>query len=277
MKWFRFYSEAVNDPKVQRLPGDLFKFWVNLLCLANNADERGRLPKSADDIAWALRLDPDVCKSNLHTLQGQGLLDWCEDETHYCPHNWDERQKASDDSTARVQKHREKSNVTEPPIYKEDETLQKRYSNALDKNRLREEENREEESVARASDAPPPTPIKQKPPTKTLAAHPLPADFAITDTMRQWAKGKHVAEFIDLDKHTERFVAYWTEGEGQGRPKKNWLLTWQNWMTDEAEKAEARGSRIGGSNGTQGQVSTNQQGPKSFEFPKIARPPRKVG
>lgn len=126
--------------------------------------------------------------------------------------------------------------------------------------------------------APTPTPIKINSPKKTLAAHPLPAEFTITDAMRQWARNKRVSEFIDLDKYTARFVSYWTEGEGQGRPKKNWLLTWQNWMTDEAEKAEARGSRFGGNNGTQGRVSANQQGGHgSIEIPKAARPTRSFG
>jgi len=31
-RWFRFYAESVNDPKVQRLPAHLFKTWVNILC-----------------------------------------------------------------------------------------------------------------------------------------------------------------------------------------------------------------------------------------------------
>lgn len=232
VKWFRFYSEAVNDPKVQRLQGDLFKFWVNLLCLANNADTRGTLPQSADDIAWALRLEPDICKTWLHTLQGQGLLDWQDEQKYYRPHNWDERQKASDDVTARVNKYRENRNVSPPPVPENIETLPEtevqRFSNALDKNRLREEK-----SVTRAT-------------RKTLAAHPLPDDFAITPEMRQWAKNEHITEWIDLDKHTRNFIEYWTIGEGAGKCKKNWLLSWQNWVRTEAERAEARGVRRNG-------------------------------
>ncbi len=149
MKWFRFYSEVVNDPKVQRLPGDLFKFWVNLLCMANNADDRGNLPASADDIAWALRLDPDACKANLHTLQGQGLLDWQDDNKCYQPHNWEERQRPSDDGAERLRNWRQKKRVEHETPTKTDvtlhETLHVQKSNAVDKNRLREEEIREED------------------------------------------------------------------------------------------------------------------------------------
>lgn len=143
MKWFRFYSEAVNDPKVQRLPGDLFKLWVNLLCLANENSERGTLPADIEDVAWRLRIDSDLLRQQLHTLQGMRLLDWSEDTECYTCHNWEARQKVSDDVTARVNTHRNK--------VKESETLHvtdvQRFSNALEENR--EEENREEaESVS---------------------------------------------------------------------------------------------------------------------------------
>ena len=49
--WFRFYAEALNDPKVQRLDGETFKGWVNLLCLAKAHD--GTLP-DIPDIAFGL-------------------------------------------------------------------------------------------------------------------------------------------------------------------------------------------------------------------------------
>ena len=48
-RWFRFYDEALDDPKVQRLAPHLFKTWINLLCLASKED--GTMP-SNDDIAF---------------------------------------------------------------------------------------------------------------------------------------------------------------------------------------------------------------------------------
>lgn len=112
MKWFRFYSDALEDPKVQRLPGDLFKTWVNLLCLANKSEDRGHLPP-AEDIAFALRMDTDTLTAQLDELATRGLLD--EGETGLAPHNWQGRQRKSDDVTARVQEHRAQ--------YKQGETL----------------------------------------------------------------------------------------------------------------------------------------------------------
>jgi hypothetical protein len=46
-RWFRFYDDALNDPKVQKLSGDLFKAWVNILCLASK--HGGELPAVNDN------------------------------------------------------------------------------------------------------------------------------------------------------------------------------------------------------------------------------------
>lgn len=74
MIWFRFYSEALDNPKVQLLPGDLFKAWVNLLCLANRAEPRGTLPPVAE-VAFALRASEDQTAEWLAELERRGLLE----------------------------------------------------------------------------------------------------------------------------------------------------------------------------------------------------------
>lgn len=125
MRWFRFYSEALDDPKVQRLPGDLFKAWVNLLCLANDGTPRGTLP-SIEDIGFRLRLTPAKTRAIVDDLVSRGLID-ADGETLQ-PHNWSDRQAKSDNVAERVQKHRAKQqeavtrNVTYPP----DVTTQKK-------------------------------------------------------------------------------------------------------------------------------------------------------
>lgn len=110
MKWFRFYSAALDDPKVQRLPGDLFKAWVNLLCLANDSEARGTLP-SLPDIAFRLRLDEAAAAVIVAELQARGLIDTDDDLMR--PHNWDERQRKSDDVAARVRQSRAKSSSSD--------------------------------------------------------------------------------------------------------------------------------------------------------------------
>jgi hypothetical protein len=110
-RWFRMYADVLDDPKVQKLPPDLFKVWVNLLCLAARND--GMLPPM-EDIAFALRLSQDVTVTVTADLVKRGLLD--EGEA-LSPHNWAERQFKSDtpESAAerkRKQRAREKQQQT---------------------------------------------------------------------------------------------------------------------------------------------------------------------
>jgi hypothetical protein len=108
MRWFRFYDDTVNDPKVQRLSGEMFKAWVNLLCIASKHD--GVLP-SISDIAFTLRIPEDKAETRIKFFIENGLLD--DGETGMSPHNWNGRQYKSDDSSERVKRHRQrKRNVT---------------------------------------------------------------------------------------------------------------------------------------------------------------------
>jgi hypothetical protein len=94
-KWLRLYTDVLDDPKVQRLPGDLFKIWVNLLCLTGRHE--GSLP-SVPDIAFALRMEEGPLIEALNALISKGLI---EGDDTLRPHNWDSRQFKSDlDPTA---------------------------------------------------------------------------------------------------------------------------------------------------------------------------------
>lgn len=103
MKWFRFYSEVLHDPKVQRLNPQSFKHWVNLLCLAASND--GMIDPDRSNIAFALRVSESMADAVVAGMINEGLLD--ETETGLQPHNWNARQFASDVSTNRVKKFRE--------------------------------------------------------------------------------------------------------------------------------------------------------------------------
>lgn len=100
-RWFRFYGESLNDPKVQRLSGDTFKLWVNLLCIASENDG---IIKKGDDTAFSLRLMPEEAEEAMQSLVKRGLLE--DRGEFYAPHNWDKRQYKSDNSAERVAKHR---------------------------------------------------------------------------------------------------------------------------------------------------------------------------
>ncbi len=123
MKWLRLYSDVVSDPKVQRLPGDKFKAWINLLCVASQHD--GILPPLAD-LAFTLRNTEDKITALIDDLVEKGLLDVTSDD-RYTPHNWASRQYKSDGSAERMKRHRRRNRdvtVTAPDT-DTDKNLQK--------------------------------------------------------------------------------------------------------------------------------------------------------
>ena len=68
MKWFRFYDEVLDDPKVQKLSLSHFKTWINLLCISNpHRNSRGELP-GATEIAFHLRLSEAKAQDVLRDL-----------------------------------------------------------------------------------------------------------------------------------------------------------------------------------------------------------------
>lgn len=127
-RWFRVYDEILDDPKVQRLPGDDFKVWMNLLALASKHD--GKLP-DVEDVAFALRVSVNAVAAVLSRLADSGLLDRRQGGrygSHYAPHGWDKRQYKSDSSAERMQRHRGRHkaiSVTPPETEAETEAERK--------------------------------------------------------------------------------------------------------------------------------------------------------
>lgn len=107
-RWFRFYADAMRNPKVARLSDFEFRLWVELLCVASEND--GQIP-SADDLKGILKRRLDHLLRGLNGLIRHGLIDALDD--HYEPHNWSKFQYKSDTSTPRVTLHRKKRNVSE--------------------------------------------------------------------------------------------------------------------------------------------------------------------
>ncbi len=103
-RWFRMYDEMLDDPKVQMLPPELFKTWVNMLALASRSG--GALP-SIEKMAFALRVSNHDMQTRVDELILLGLIDITADGRRE-PHNWRKRQWKSDDSADRVRRHRER-------------------------------------------------------------------------------------------------------------------------------------------------------------------------
>jgi hypothetical protein len=69
-------------------------------------------------------------------------------------------------------------------------------------------------------------------------AHSIPANFAITDRMRQWAAEN--VPLVDIDKVLPEFIDYW---RGVGKAMKDWEAVWHNGMRKQqgfAQRDQAR-------------------------------------
>jgi hypothetical protein len=117
MQWFRFYSETVNDPKIRRIArsaqvpqATVVGVWATLLSVASDSPERGKLlmgtsPVIIDDLNDIAGMDVSLV---LDKMIAVGMLDIDVDSGAYIIPNWDKRQFASDNVTARVHKSRAK-------------------------------------------------------------------------------------------------------------------------------------------------------------------------
>jgi hypothetical protein len=215
-RWFRLYSEVVNDPKVQRLPCEDFRAWINLLCLASEND--GRLP-SIEDVAFALRMTVDGALTVVERLSNGGLIDRLNggpNGYHYAPHGWDKRQYKSDTSTERVKRFRQRSetvSVTPPETEADTDTdLKKEKLTASPKKGTR-----------------------------------LPSDWVPSQADLTFAASQNMTP-EETRREADQFRDFWIAKPGAGGCKLDWPATWRTWCrnwrgTGPAGKPKASGDR----------------------------------
>jgi hypothetical protein len=116
-RWFRFYAEAMRNPKVLRLSDKDFRLWVGLMAVASESE--GAIPAVAD-LKLILAMRQDHLEGGLNRLISAGLIDALGDG--YEPHHWAKFQYKSDTSTSRVAKFRAKRNVSVTPPDTETDT-----------------------------------------------------------------------------------------------------------------------------------------------------------
>lgn len=136
MPWFRMYTDFLNDPKMISLAFEDQRHFIGVLALKGEGtlDNECTPELLTRIVAQRLWIDHSVIGEVKRRLVAAGLID-----DNWQPVAWDKRQMRSDTSTERVRAHREKAKQSG----NDDETLQERSSNGLDKSR--EEETREEE------------------------------------------------------------------------------------------------------------------------------------
>lgn len=197
-RWFRLYSDAMRNPKVARLNDKEFRLWVELLAVA--ADNDGLIPHLGD-LKHLLRRRLDHLSTGVQRLISIGLIDVLGDS--YVPHSWAKFQYKSDVSTERVQKHREKRNVTVTPPETETET--------------------ETDSVVAKA-----TPLARKARTSN-APYRMPADWVpaplppdVAELVADWPPGR-------MEREAKNTRDYWL-GTKARRP--GWELTFHNRIRD---------------------------------------------
>lgn len=229
-RWFRFYAEALRNPKVARLSDKEFRLWVELLAVA--ADNDGSIP-CLDDLKHLLKRRLDHLSTGVERLISIGLIDALEDG--YEPHNWSKFQYKSDVSTERVHKHRAKRNVSETPPDTEADT-------------------EEEETNVSSSGARKPA---QRP--KADRGHRLPADWQPEALTGASAAEVAVWPVGAIERELSRFRDWAASATGPNSVKSNWQAAWRNWL----KKAQDDG-RYGRTpqqrNGFTGQSSTRDIG-----------------
>ena len=117
-RWFRFPNDTINDPRLQRLPGDKFKTWINPLCIASKHD--GVLPPPAD-LAFMLRLTEDKVAALLDEFSEKELLDPVEGKyLSYTPADWASRQYTDGTAADRAKRYRDKKRDANAAVTRDD-------------------------------------------------------------------------------------------------------------------------------------------------------------
>lgn len=91
MKWFRFYHEFMDDPKIAMMSDSDQLLWVKALCLASDNDKRrGHIDLSDEEICWKLRISVESWGHAIDKFRAKGMIEHV--EGGYKIINWDKRQ-----------------------------------------------------------------------------------------------------------------------------------------------------------------------------------------
>jgi hypothetical protein len=216
MKWLRLYDDLLDDPKAQQLPPSTFKHWINLLCLASKGEPRGTLP-DLSAIAFRLRLTEPKATALLTELSALGFIDRDDDGT-LRPHNWEGRQRMSDNVADRVRKHRAAVSGNDHV------TLQKR---TVDTDTDTDTEKDRNLAVS----------VSPKPPKTRTVKTPDPVDLAEAISADVWAE---IAAEQGLSDDQLRFetAQMLDHYRGNAERRADWVACWRNWMRSPYRKTK---------------------------------------
>jgi len=115
VKWFRLYSEMMDDPKMSELSPTDFQIFIYLLCLACELEKKGSIDLPLSQISYKIRRKPHQIETVLERLSSLKIIEMNHNGFRFI--NWNKRQFQSDNVNERVRKHRSGNvtrNVTKP-------------------------------------------------------------------------------------------------------------------------------------------------------------------
>ena len=80
--WIKLYHEILRDPKMGRLPDNVYRRCIELFLLAGETDKDGELPP-IPDIAWTLHQTEEALQAEMDHLKQVGILTENEDGVWY--------------------------------------------------------------------------------------------------------------------------------------------------------------------------------------------------
>jgi len=102
--WFKVWTDILIDPKVGSLDDTTWRRFFEMLALAAEQDDEGRLPET-EQMAWALRVDENALKDALDTLEERGMVHF---DDVWVVTNFSIRQSREYASKMRVSRYRER-------------------------------------------------------------------------------------------------------------------------------------------------------------------------
>ena len=102
MKWFRLWTDILDDPKLSQLEDGDYRRFIGLLAMASESDKAGVIPHEIDKIAWRLRCRKDHLEKCVKKLINLNILK--QNGNGFLFLNWEKRQFQSDNSTKRWRK-----------------------------------------------------------------------------------------------------------------------------------------------------------------------------
>jgi len=251
MDWFRLYAEFATDPKVQMMSEAMQRRLVILFCLqCGNGVETFHETERETSIAFSMRISMDEIALTKAEFLRRGFIN--EDWT-LC--NWSKRQYASDSSTPRVRRHREKQKEAAG----EDGNEVKRFSNALEQIQNRTDTEQKEQKLSARHDARA-KPADESPVAITIMLNDA-SEFPITEN--QVSEFEILYPAVDVRQQL-RSMRAWSFSNPTRRKTRNGLLRFANaWLSkaqNEAPQPSQRGSPVRGPTTKSGEAVMKLQG-----------------